>query len=52
MNKLMLEYMLLWGGHTTTPLSQILANLYLDFFEKDALETVLKKSSVWFRYAE
>ncbi len=33
-----------WSHHTT-PLSQILANLYMDFFEKDALETVLKKSS-------
>ncbi|XP_062837651.1 uncharacterized protein LOC134299269 [Anolis carolinensis] len=35
-----------------SPLSPVVANFYMEYFEKQALETAPKKPTVWFRYVD
>nr|XP_060622650.1 uncharacterized protein LOC132769734 [Anolis sagrei ordinatus] len=35
-----------------SPLSPVIANFYMEHFEKQALETATKKPTIWFRYVD
>ena len=34
------------------PISPVIANLFMEHFEKEAFRKTLKKSEVWFRYID
>jgi len=35
-----------------SPISPIIANIFMEYFEKEVLKKTLKKSEVWFRYVD